>query len=265
MSEHWSTGGPTTHWSGGLTTAAPPPRRRRRWWVPLLVILLLLAGLALAADRIGDRVAQDVAATQIQKHENLSHKPTVQVHGVPFLTQLATGHYQHVTLRLSDYTATGNGQGTNQGTGQGIRISDIVIDLHSLTVSRDFSDLSAKRATAHALITYADLSTRLGSTVAYAGNGRISASRSVSVLGVDVNGTVSARPQAAPAELSFVDIQAKVEGVSVPQVAVDSLRQFFQTSVDLSGLPFGVRLTSVQATDKGLEFALTGTDLSYSS
>ncbi len=256
MSEYWQSA-PSTAWSDDRVSSASPPRKRRHGLRNLLIVLVVLAGLLVAADRVGAAVAERIAAQQIQQHEDLSTRPSVDVHGFPFLTQFASGRYSHVTISIGQYTVR-NGNVS-------LAIDDISVDLYDITTSRDFKDLSADRGTAHAVVSYGSLSQALGASVRYAGGGRVSATRSVSVLGVQVDGTVSAAPRATSTGLAFDDIQASVDGASVPQVAISALTQFFQTSVDLSGLPFGIRLTSVAATAQGLEFDLAGTNLSYQS
>ena len=77
---------------------APPRRRSRRWpWV-LLVIVVVLAGLFVVADRIALGYAEDKAATSLQQSQQLNQKPDVTVDGFPFLTQLAAGEFDDVTI-----------------------------------------------------------------------------------------------------------------------------------------------------------------------
>src|SRR6478609_10912606 len=54
----------------------------------LLIVLVVLAGLFVALDRIGNYVAEPVAANTIKTSQDLPSKPDVDIGGFPFLTQL---------------------------------------------------------------------------------------------------------------------------------------------------------------------------------
>jgi hypothetical protein len=77
-----------------------------RWWGRVLVVLVVLAGLGLVVDRaaawaaqraVADQVAGELVSRQVD-----SAPPEVSVGGFPFLTQVAAGEYDQVTLRLRD-------------------------------------------------------------------------------------------------------------------------------------------------------------------
>ncbi len=73
----------------------PPKKRRagRRIITTLIVLAILLVGLDFAAKAF----AESEAATQIQKH-GFPKKPSVVIAGFPFLTQVATRHFQQITI-----------------------------------------------------------------------------------------------------------------------------------------------------------------------
>jgi hypothetical protein len=235
---------------------APPRRRRRRWpWV-LLVIVLVLAGLLVAADRIALKVAEDRAATTLQTSQHLSQKPDVDIAGFPFLTQLAAGEFDKVTITADD-VVVGN-------TGTTLQIDSVVADLHHVTVSRNLSQVRARTATADARISYAELSRVLGTPVHAGSDGRLVAEPSVTVAGQTVRVTVSARVQASAADgITFVDPDVTVGGVTLPSAVSNAAAAVFSKAISLARLPFDVEVTGVDVTDTALVLHLSGQNLVY--
>jgi hypothetical protein len=81
------------------------PRRGRRLGIALLVLLLVLAGALVAADRIGANAAENAIADQVSKEMQArgmtsAGKPGVSVGGFPFLTQVARGVYEKITIAI---------------------------------------------------------------------------------------------------------------------------------------------------------------------
>lgn len=232
---------------------APPRRRRARWpWV-LLVIVLVLGGLFVAADRIALSWAEDKVATSLQQSQHLSSKPDVDVAGFPFLTQLAAGEFDDVTVTADDVEV-----------GHGLTISPLVVDLHHVTVSDDRSEVRARTAQAAATIGYTDLSRVLHTTISDGGDGRLVAEPSVTIAGHTFHGKVSAVPHASSGdEISFGDPKVSVNGVDVPSEVRNALAGVFSTAISLAGIPFHIRVTGGDVTNKGVIVHLTGRDLVY--
>ena len=81
---------------------AQAPRRRRGGCLRSLVIgVVVLVILLVAADFVAKAVAQNVAASQIQK-QGFPKKPSVTIEGFPFLTQVASHDLHQVRLSASD-------------------------------------------------------------------------------------------------------------------------------------------------------------------
>jgi hypothetical protein len=66
----------------------------RKLLVSLIVLVLLLVG----ADFVARALAQRAMAGQLTLVAGLDEEPQVDVHGFPFLTQVFSGHYRHLTL-----------------------------------------------------------------------------------------------------------------------------------------------------------------------
>jgi hypothetical protein len=220
----------------------------------LLIAAVVIVVLLIAADRIGNYVAERTAADTIETSQHLSSRPQVDIGGFPFLTQLASGKFDQVTITAKDLPV---GQDR-----QLLDVSRLKVVLHKVTVSRDFSRVQAATADATATVSYAELSRTLGVQVGFAGNGRVKASTSVTVAGRTVSASVSARPQLINGALGFG--ATRINGVgAVGQAVTDALAKVFALDIPLQGLPFKVRVQALRVEASGVFLELTGRDLTY--
>ena len=137
------------------------------------------------------------------------------------------------------------------------KIKRAEVVLRDVRVARDFSSATAAHTTATALVSYADLSSTLGVTVGYAGDGRVRAEASTSVLGQTVRGSVTAEPVVHDGTLAFDAAQVSVGGVSLPAAATRALAGVFGAPLSLAGLPYGLSVRSVVAAADGLRLTVT--------
>jgi hypothetical protein len=221
----------------------------------LVIGVIVLVGLLVAADRIGNVIAEHTVAKTVQDSQHLAHRPDVDIAGFPFLTQLAAGKFGKVTLRDHDVTA---------GTGRrALRLSAVTVVLREVHVARSFTSATAAHTTASALASYADLSSALGVTVTYAGDGLVRAKASTSALGQRLTGTVTARPDIHDGTLAFGSPRVSVAGVQLPPAAAQALAHVFGAPLPLAGLPYGLSVRSVTASSDGLDLVLTGRNLTF--
>ena len=79
-------------------------RRRRRWPIAVLVVVILI----LAALGIGDQVAKSYAENRIAQQvqsSGLNARPSVNIEGWPFLTQVAAHDLKTIVISASNVTA----------------------------------------------------------------------------------------------------------------------------------------------------------------
>jgi hypothetical protein len=203
----------------------------------LLIAIIAVLALLLIADRVGVVIAEHTAGDTIQSSQHLRSRPDVDIAGFPFLTQLATGNYDKITVTANDVPLN--------RAARFLVLSRLKVVLHSLTVSRDFSSFRAKTATATAVIGYPDLGKAVGATIRYAGGGQLAISKSVSVAGTSIGGTLRIRPQLLRGALSFA-------GTTL-------------TALPLQGIPFKITVQTLAAAPDGLVIGLAGTDLAFHS
>lgn len=223
----------------------------------LLIAVLVIVVVLVALDRIGDAVAQRYAADTIQSSQHLPKRPSVDITGFPFLTQLAAGNFDEIVLSDDDVPV---GSGSVD-----VRLSTVRVTLHGVHVARDLSSVHADVADAVATMTYADLGRALGHgvQVRYARRGRIVASTSVQALGQSYRGSISATPQLDGNALTFGATRVNDVG-TVAAAAATALRHVLAVRLPLDGIPFDIRVQSLRADRSGLHLALVGRNLSYS-
>jgi hypothetical protein len=221
----------------------------------LVIGVIVLIGLLVAADRIGNVIAEHTVAKTVQDSQHLAHRPDVNIAGFPFLTQLAAGKFGKVTLHDHDVT-TGSGR-------RALHLSAVTVVLRDVTVARDFSSATAAHTTANALVSYDDLSSALGVSVSYAANGRVRAKASTSVLGQTVSGSVTARPEVRSGDLAFGAPRVAVDGAQLPASAAAALADVFGAPLSFAGLPYGLSVRSVSAGADGLQLVLIARNLTF--
>lgn len=236
-----------------------PPRPRSRSRSPLrglLIFLIVLAVLAVAADRIGLLVAERQIASRVQSSQDLARRPSVDIQGFPFLTQVLANRYPTVRLAAQDFAV-----GTSD---RQVRLADLDARLHDVRAVDNFSGATAHTADGTAVLSYPELSRALGVTLGYAGGGRVQASSSVEVLGQTVTGTASAQVGVTGGdELTFSSIRVGVPqaGIAVPEQLTDQFSSIFASKLSLRGLPFHLRIGQLVAAEDGIRITATARDL----
>jgi hypothetical protein len=229
--------------------AASGVRVGRRVVITLLVIVVLLV----VADRVSAYVAERAAGSTIESSQHLDSRPDVNIAGFPFLTQLASGRYDKITITANDVPV-----------GQQVRVhlSALKVVLHSVTVSHGFSQVHSDAATATASISFADLGRTLGVDVRYAGSGRIKAVKRVAVAGQSSGATVVSTPKLVNGALAFAGTSINNAG-QFGGAVTSALHKVFDLSIPLQGIPFHVRVRSLTVDREGIHLILAGRDLSY--
>ena len=215
----------------------------------LVVLLLLAVGL----DRGADWYAERTVATRLASSQDLDQVPDVDIAGFPFLTQVAARRFDRVT-------ASTEGLQLRSGDRR-LRLGRLDVVFGDVRTDRRFRSFSAARARATATVSYAELGRLTGLKMAYAGDGRVRASRTVSIAGRDVEPGVVVAPRLLEGSVRFAD---QVADGSLPASLRGPLRAALGTSVPLDGLPYDVRPESLEATEAGLRVRLSGRDLTYS-
>lgn len=238
--------------------------RRRKVAIALFVVLVLMVGLVIIADRIGVGVAEDRIADQAnvelqQVGANSFARPSVEIAGFPFLTQVLGGNYKKITITATDarsgdiklermtLVATDvaanasdliNGRGpviAAQVTGTAVMTWDTVrslIRLDNLSLPFDPSELAIKVA-----------------------NGKIELRLPVSLAGVSTTLLANGEINAVGGRIELRILDVTTEGAQLPSAAkslLDQVRGRLKATISTPRMPFNLVVDDVKSTASGV-------------
>lgn len=208
----------------------------------LLVGLLVLVVLLVVGDRVAAAYANRRLASQVRTELALEQNPTVRVSGIPFLTQALGGNYEDVRVQIDDYDSGPLTDIRIDARLQGVRapLGDVVNGrLTSVPVDRITGDLT---------ISYDSLArasgiqglriTKEGEALRVTG--------SITVLGRQVDAVAVGRVEVQGNDLNIVAERASVEGVELPQVAINAANEALTFAVSPRDLPLALEITNVR-------------------
>ena len=247
-------------------------RPRRGLWLPLLGILLVVAAIAVVADRLAAKAASDELKSRIEA-ELVSREVTyssldVAVGGTPFLTQVADGRYESITINMTEVRLPAGAE--RFATLPELHVVASGVNAAATELIEGTASVVADEVTGTAIISYdtltglLDLSAYQLSDVAFKEEGgALKASATLSVAGLTL-------PIEALADVSVVggEIQVRLKdaraiGVPVPDVAKGFLDDLVSDTLvaKLPPLPFGLTLDQLAVTNGGLAVTATGHDV----
>jgi hypothetical protein len=234
-----------------------PPRDA----VLLVVAAVLAAGALLwGADRLARAGAENLVAGELRRLTATEGPPGVALDGSPFLTQALAGRYERVAVSLDGLTS-----GPLRIERLDAELSGVRLPLSEL-VLRNPGAIAVERATARARLTYEDLERYLQFTgrpyrvrpgpgpeeVRITGEVRV-LDRVYDVTADGVLGADGGALTVTPTRL--------VTGTDLDRPAELLLGQRFTFVVPLDPLPFGQRVTGIEAGPDGIEIRTETEDL----
>lgn len=227
-----------------------------RWVRRLLVTLVVLGVLLVVADRVAAWAAQRAVAghvaTELASYQVDSQPPEVTVGGFPFLTQVASGRFESVTLRLRNVGSSGVTLPVVELTAAGVTVAA------STLVERE-GPIDAERVDGSATIGYASVTalTDLPElSLSPAADGSVAVRVPAELLGnpVAVVGAAAVSVTDGVVQLRVTDLA--VEGAAelppgADQLLADISRRL-SVDVPLPPLPYGLAVESVRAEPDGI-------------
>lgn len=220
----------------------------------LFVFLLIVAALAVGADRAAAWEAGQVLSNKLASTYNLDQEPTVQVRGVPFLTQWGSGQYEEIDAQLPVATA------------DQVRITDISAQLHDIrtasfvTSSADISGATVGTASVQGMVPYGNLPLPQGFRASAAGD-RLHLTGSVRAGPVVIPMTATVRVGVQNGQLTLTAESVETSSPIAQNTVASIVRQQLEAATPLRNLPFGVQLQAVTVTQSGLQIAAVGHNL----
>jgi len=243
--------------------------RRRPGRLPAALFVLLFLGLAVvAADRVGAMIAADHLksriADELHAREVSYHALDVTIDGTPFLTQVAEGRYESITIELTDAQLRSE---SVEATLPALHVVATGVHADAAEVARGEATVMAEQVVGNAVISYAglnglvDLSDYYITDVAFQErDGALYATGTVSVVGLNL-------PIEAAADVTLqggvIHVQlrdARAVGMTLPDQALDALDRLANNAIvaNMPPLPFDITLDALTVTPDGLAITATG-------
>jgi LmeA-like phospholipid-binding len=239
------------------TSDGPTPRRRRGGCLRAAIIgVVVVVILLVAADFIAKAVAQNVAASQIQK-DGFPKKPSVSFEGFPFLTQVAAHDFHQVKFSSTDVPAGPVQISKVNAVADGVHLKGNfqsgTIDSVSGTVLINFDALDS--ALTNALGSGAgSVVGAVGLKLSAAGPDEVKASLDLLVASGSATWRVT-RPNAQQLSVTLVGSSG------VPSELLQPIQNF---SFTIPKLPFGLTIQKVQVTPSGVVGQISATNVPFS-
>jgi hypothetical protein len=225
-----------------------------RFAIVFVVVAAVLAALFYGVDAyVHGRVEREVAS-QLQRELGTPQVPGVEVVGRPFLTQVAARRIGEVHVLADDVGRTND---------SALLIQHADLTLHDVTTTDWWKTMNVAHADGTALVGYDTLRQVAGAPLTYVGNGRFTLEGNERLYGLTVQAKISGRLalDAAKQTVSLADATVEVSGYTLPDVIADQLIKAVVRPVPLEGVPFDLRITSIDARDDALHVGLEGTDI----
>ncbi|MDP9118145.1 MAG: DUF2993 domain-containing protein [Actinomycetota bacterium] len=229
--------------------------------VALVVLCLLLALGCALADRLCVSVAERKAADHLS--EPFGHRPTVRVHGTPFLTQALRGRY-------SDIEVSGGGLRIGEMAGATLEahLINVLLPLREL-LGRRATQLPCDRVAGQIVLPYGEIArvSRIpGLTLSYQA-GRLVAAASLPVPGINQLARVSGQARLIVGDAA-VWLQVRglsVAGISLPSVVVRQLLPSLTVPIPLPQLPYNLRVDELRPVAAGLVVVGSAQDVVFTA
>ncbi|MFI5713964.1 DUF2993 domain-containing protein [Kribbella sp. NPDC051620] len=237
-------------------------RRPRRVLRALIVILLILAGLAVAADRVGESLAEGQlsksAADEAAKYDVTAAETKVEIGGFGFLPQLARSKFDQVTMTMrepriekvaaEDLTVDMHGIHVPHEALTGDRNAAVTVDKADVKLRLSPSALAKLTANTRG-IDALTLQTRSGKLVANA-----------TIQGLKVSATV--RPEARNGRIGLVVDESTLQGI--PEQLRGTVGAILSRGIVVPELPFKATLQQVAIEDQSIVLTAAATNLQLS-
>lgn len=216
----------------------------RKFVVFLIVLIIVLA----VGDRVVAAGVERELASEIAAATETSETPTVEVEGVPFLTQAVAGRYEEVRFTLGSFSYGGVPVEDLRGAAYGVRapLTDVLRNRARVVADRIAVTGTIPEGTVDGFAPE-------GVKVA-ARDGRLVATGELPVAGRRVRFDAQLRVELVNGEIKV--IAERIEGVP------DALARLVSYTIPFKGrLPFDVKVTSVRSVPGGLEFSAESNDV----
>lgn len=232
------------------------PARRRLPVTALLVLLVVggLAALGFFTDRFAEQRVERAEASLLQAELGTPAAPSVDVEGWPFLTQVLTRRHPRVHVVADDLPASADNP---------VPVEHLDLVLTDVTTRDWYQSLEAAQADGTARLGYDGLAELTKVPLTPAGEGRVRIERRTSIFGTDLIASVTGAPRldVEAQTVTLADTEIRLGKVELPRGAAQALVRTVLQPIPLEGLPLGLRVSGLEATDESVLARLSGTDV----
>ncbi len=217
----------------------------------LVVLFALLAGILVVVDRVAVAVAQDEVATKLAGQRPFSGKPSVRIHGFPFLTQTVGGIYHDIEV-----TGLGEPIAGMVGAHVDAQLHGAHIPLSSLRTRPDTVPVDRVEVTVTIPLVQLARVAGVPNLKLSTQNGNLVAQAPVSLPGgvgsITLSGTVHLDVSSSGLDGTLTDIRAL--GSVLPSSVTDAAKQALHLHVALPNLGYGSTVSSARAVGSNIIF-----------
>lgn len=232
----------------------------------LVIAAAVLVGIAVGVDRLANHVAEGRIAAVVQADAHLAHKPSVTVHGFPFLTQAFSGRYDRIEVRARDLFDSATGASGLPGSISTVNFDGVHLPA-SQALSGKVDEIRVDHVTGLAVVSFPDVEKaaklpglKVSAIPDHPDEARLR--ETVSVAGVSASVDVVARVTIVgdAVKLTAVDVSLPA-GVSLPSSVAEQIRSRAGFTISVPGLPVGVRLTGAAVAPNGVTVTVRADDI----
>ncbi len=235
--------------------------RGRRVWIGFVVVLIVFVGLFVAADRIAAFAAQRTIADQAKKELaardiTSPSEPTVAVGGFPFLTQVARGRYDRITIHVDHPTSQGVTLDALDVTAKGVNASTsaLVNGTGKITADDVTGSTSVSWAGVNKLMNTSGFGGS-GATASALPDGQVQVKVPVSLAGISTTVVATGNLSVGQGTVHLKINKVTTEGGTLPAVLsglVGSIKQSLSVDIKIPQLPYNLQVRDVKASLGGL-------------
>ncbi|WP_182874165.1 DUF2993 domain-containing protein [Microbispora sp. H10670] len=222
----------------------------------LVVAVVMLAILLVVLDRVAVVGVQREIARQIEAQYDLAQPPSVQVKGLPFLTQAFSGRYEEIAIGIGEVER------------EGVQLERIDATLYGVTApladliqNAAAAKIGADRVVGTVVISRQTLSAHApkGIKVEGTGDDKLRVSGNVTVLGNQVPVTADMKIEMIKDGIRLTPASVRLAGA----IPVPNPERLISFTVPVKNLPLNLRITRVTSTSEGLAVQGTASDVSF--
>ncbi|OLB81700.1 MAG: hypothetical protein AUI14_02335 [Actinobacteria bacterium 13_2_20CM_2_71_6] len=247
--------------------------RGRKVGIVLIILLVALVGLFVASDRIAAYAAERTIASQAKKElvaREISSPsdPKVAVGGFPFLTQVARGRYEKITIHIEKPSSQGVTFDALDVTATGVNAttSALVNGTGSITADDVSGTTSLGWEGVNKLMNTSGFGGS-GATASALPDGQVRVRVPVSVAGISTNVIATGNLSVGQGSVHLKINEVTTEGGTLPAVIsrlVGSIKQSLSVDIKIPALPYNLQVKDVKASEHGLAVTATAANVPLS-